>query len=49
MTAATLQQIRERLAAQAFLFDDPRAYAAGAEDAIAELLDGRELSTTGHA
>lgn len=32
-----VEELRERLRRQAFLFDDPRTYIAGVEDALAEV------------
>lgn len=37
MDTADLESVRERLLAQAFLFDDPAAYAAGVEDTLSRL------------
>jgi hypothetical protein len=36
-------QIRARLLAQAYLFDDPGAYAAGVEDALRALVPPRAV------
>jgi hypothetical protein len=32
-----VERLRDRLLAQAFLFDEPDTYAAGVEDALAEI------------
>ncbi len=36
-TTTTTDRLRRELLSQAYLFDDPRAYAAGVEDALAAL------------
>ena len=41
-----LTELRERLLAQAYLFDEPASYAAGVEDTLAALAS---LSGDGHA
>lgn len=38
VTADEVARIRLRLIAQAHLFEDPQAYAAGVEDALAEII-----------
>lgn len=43
-TASSIERLRERLASQANLFDDPGAYLAGVEDTLARL---QELDTRG--
>ena len=39
-----MEQTIERLLEQAYLFDDPQAYRAGVEDAVAALEDLLEVS-----
>jgi hypothetical protein len=40
-----LDQLRERLLAKAYLFDDPAAYEAGVRDALDQLSSDHELVT----
>lgn len=41
-----LDVLRGRLLGQAYLFDDPRTYEAGVEDALAALEEAQLLRTT---
>lgn len=40
ITQDDVARIRLRLVAQSRLFEDPQAYVAGVEDALAEVIDG---------